>query len=328
MLCMIKQSEAFLCLLLTGVTGCSPFLSGPDASKKGDAWREIRTPHFVLRTDGDSDDARRALTEFETAYEVLRAILFAEDPGAAAPMRVVLFEHGADLHQFIPPGAVAAFYSPPPNDPEGEATMLLETSLSDEARRLFVHELTHAFIARCFSQVPIWLNEGLAEYFETMRIESGRVVVGDPIGGYEISANQMPSLGALLKADAATFYAGRQAHSVEGSYQQTSYYVGAWYLVHMFMHAKGDYRGRFHDFLDALKRRQPAAAAWARSFDEGISRRLAADYLEYLRTDSLDAGFVAIDLQSIERRDWTERAMTTEEVQRLWARLGRGAPKR
>jgi hypothetical protein len=324
---MLKRSAVLVCSVLIAVTGCSAFQSGSGASKKGGAWREIRTPHFVLRTDGDSDDARRALAEFETAYEVLHAILFAGDPGAATPMRVVLFEHGADLHQFIPAGAVAAFYSPPPNDPDGEAVMLLETSVSDEARRMFVHEMTHAFIARCFSQVPIWLNEGLAEYFETIRIESGRAVVGDPVHGYEISANQMPSLGALLRADAATFYAGRQAHSVEGSYQQTSYYVGAWYLVHMFMHAKGEYRGRFHDFLDALKRREAAASAWARSFDEAVSRRLAADYLEYQRTDSLEAGFVAIDLESIDRRDWVERSMTAEEVQRLWGRLRRVAQK-
>jgi len=159
-----------------------------------------------------------------------------------------------------------------------------------------------------------------------MRIESGRVVVGEPIPEFSIAANQMPSLPALLAADATTFYAGRNAHSVDRLYRQSSYYAASWYLVHMFMHGKGDYRDRFHDFLDALKRREPAAQAWARSFDEATSRRLALDYLEYLRVDSLPAGFVAVDVQGTDKVAAMVRVMPAEEVRRLWDRLRRGAP--
>jgi hypothetical protein len=321
--------HAFLSLLLTATLGCSSSQSRPANGGKGEAaWREFRSAHFVLRTDANRDEARESLANVETIYETLRAILFAGDAGASAPMHVVLFAHGADLRRFIPPSAIAAFIPPLPDDPTSESIMLLETSFSDEARRMFVHEMTHAFIRRTFSHVPLWVNEGLAKYFETMRIESGRVVVGDPIPEYSIAANQMPSLAALLAADATTFYAGRDAHSVERLYQQSSYYAGAWYLVHMFMHGEGDYRGRFHDFLDALKRREPSAQAWARVFDAATSRRLALDYLEYLRSDSLAAGFVAVDAPTENNDPFAERVMPKEEIERLWTRLRRGIERR
>jgi hypothetical protein len=307
--------------------GCSAPQSRSAAGTSGAAWREIRSAHFVLSTDASSEETRDSLADFETTYETLRTILFAGDPGGARPVHVVLFAHSADLRRFLPAGTIAAFFPALPDDPESNPTMLLETSVSDEARRIFLHEMTHAFIERTFSRIPLWLNEGLAKYFETMRIEPDRVVVGNPILEFNIAANQMPSLPSLLTADTGKFYAGRDAHSVEGLYQQTSYYAAAWYLVHMFMHGKAEYRERFHDFLDALKRHEPAAAAWKRVFDEATLRRLAADYLEYLRTDSLDAGFVPLAVRTTDKIDATERTMPTEEVRLLWDRLRRAAAR-
>ena len=325
---MMQTWRIALWLLVTTAFACSASQSRTAGGGQNNAaWREFRSLHFVLRTDATGEEARESLVDFETTYETLRAILFAGDPGSASPVHVALFAHGADLRRFIPPGTIAAFVPALPDDPESEPTMLLETSFSDEARRIFLHEVTHAFIGRTFSHIPLWLNEGLAKYFETMRIEPGRVVVGNPIQEFSIAANQMPSLPALLAADAAKFYAGRVEHSVEGLYQQSSYYAAAWYLVHMFLHGKAEYRGRFHDFLDALKRREPAARAWARAFDEATLQRLAVDYLEYLRTDSLDAGFVTVDVPNIEKTNAMERVMPADEVRRWWDRLRRTAAR-
>ena len=324
----MKGLRIALGLLLPVALGCSasqPRSAG--GGKSEGAWREIRSEHFVLTTDATGEETRESLADFETTYETLRAILFAGDPGGARPVYIVLFAHGADLRRFIPPGTIAAFFSALPDDPESKPIMLLETSFSEEARRIFLHEMTHAFVERTFSNTPIWLNEGLAKYFETMRIESDRVVVGNPILEFSVAANQMPSLPALLAADSKKFYAGRDQHSVEGMYQQSSYYAAAWYLVHMFMHGKSDYRGRFHDFLDALKRREPATAAFRRTFDEGTLDRLAADYLEYLRTDSLAAGFVPLNVRTTDIVHADERAMPAEEVRRFLDRLRRASTR-
>lgn len=194
---MMLSLRVLLWSLLTAALGCAA-LQSPSTGR------------------GKSDDAWR---EFRSKYETHCAILFAGDPGAAAPAHVVLFAHGADLPRFIPPGAVAAFFSELPDVPESKATMLLETSFNEEVRRLFIHEMTHAFIRRSFSRVPIWLDEGLAKYFETH------------------------------------------------------------------------------------------------------------DYLEYLRSDSLEAGFLAIDVPTKDKVASEDRVMPPQEVEALWARLRRVAER-
>jgi len=39
------------------------------------------------------------------------------------------------------------------------------------------HESTHAFLMEKIRRIPAWLNEGLAEYFETMKINKGKIVI-------------------------------------------------------------------------------------------------------------------------------------------------------
>ena len=37
----------------------------------------------------------------------------------------------------------------------------------DETVRLLRHELSHYVIASCFVEIPPWIDEGLAQFFET-----------------------------------------------------------------------------------------------------------------------------------------------------------------
>jgi len=311
---------------LIAILGCSALQPSSLGRERSDAvWREFSSEHFVVCTDADGKEVRESMADFETTYRALMAILFREEGNGPEPIHVVLFAHSADLHRFIPAGAGAAFSSTQTGDPESKPIMLVETSLTDEARRLFVHEMTHAFVERWFGRVPIWLHEGLAQYFESMRIERGRIVLGDPTSSYGLASNQMPSLTALITADQRIFYAGRDTHSVDGLYQQGSFYAAAWHLVRLFMQDTGDYHRRFYQFLGALTQGAPPQAAWARSFDGATYRRLARDYLEYLRSETFDTGFVAVDVRPSTDVVRQERTMPAEETRLLWIRLGRVA---
>jgi len=191
---------AFL-LPLLGCNALQPSSIGPERNDV--VWREFRSEHFVVCSDADGKDVRESMADFETTYRALMALLFHEETKVPEPMQVVLFAHLADLRKFVPLAAVAAFSPSQPGDPESAPTILVETSLSEDARPTFVHELTHAFVDRWFGRVPIWLNEGLAQYFESMRIEKGRIVLGEPAAstGFGLQATQMPGLTALITAD-------------------------------------------------------------------------------------------------------------------------------
>src|SRR5690242_7995350 len=81
------------------------------ATTTGDIWTEYHAAHFVLDSDAPQDEARAWLADFETSYLVLSEFLVDRKDDPTPPTHVVLFSRGADLHRFIPPDTVAAFFS-------------------------------------------------------------------------------------------------------------------------------------------------------------------------------------------------------------------------
>jgi hypothetical protein len=156
-----------------------------------------------------------------------------------------------------------------------------------------------------------------------MRIEAGRIVLGEPAAsaGFGFQATQMPGLTALITADRSVFYAGFARHSAESMYQRASFYVASWCLVRMLMLDQGDYHRRFYRYLDALTHRVPPQAAWARAFDGATYRRLEHDYAEYFRAE-LETAFVAVHLRVPSDVVRHERVIPKDEMNSLWSHLG------
>ena len=61
------------------------------------------------------------------------------------------------------------------------------------------HEMTHAFLHACMPYVPLWLDEGLAEYFEKPRETRARVNPYFTSVSRKITFSQVPSMSRLEK---------------------------------------------------------------------------------------------------------------------------------
>lgn len=61
------------------------------------------------------------------------------------------------------------------------------------------HEMTHAFLHACMPYVPLWLDEGLAEYFEKPRETRARVNSYFTSISRKVTFGQVPSMGRLEK---------------------------------------------------------------------------------------------------------------------------------
>jgi hypothetical protein len=320
----MRVARVAVSLSLVVTLGCSVLRpSSLETERRDVVWREFQSDHFVVTSDADAKDVRDSMMDFEATYRALVAVLFREEGETPAPLGIVLFAHDADLHRFIPQGAAAAFLHGNPSDPSNPSRMLVETSLSEQGKQMFIHELTHAFVERWFGAVPLWLNEGLAQFFESMRIEKGRIVLGEPAmsAGFGFEATQMPRLTTLITADQSVFYAGMDGHSVERLSQQGTFYVASWCLVRLLMLDRGDYNKRFNRYLDALTHHVPPQAAWGHAFDGATYRRLSRDYSEFFRSP-METGFVSYDATSAAKVVQEERVVPDGEMRSLWARLG------
>lgn len=115
------------------------------------------------------------------------------------------------------------------------------------------HEYTHGILHASLNSVPLWLDEGLAEYFE----------VPGSLG--EINVEHATELAAAMSNGWAPDLP-RLENITEFSDMQRLDYQESWAWVHFMLHGSPETRSVLCDYLHELRRRQDAGP---------ISRRLA-----------------------------------------------------
>lgn len=117
------------------------------------------------------------------------------------------------------------------------------------------HEYTHGVLHASLGHVPLWLDEGLAEYFEIPGAEPGR-----PNPAYVRELTKLIADG--WRPDLA-----KLEGIVRFEDMQQEQYQEAWAWVHFMLHGSDDTRACLLSYLDDLRRRETP---------EPLSARLAA----------------------------------------------------
>jgi tetratricopeptide (TPR) repeat protein len=235
-------------------------------------------------------------------------------------MRIVLFRSEHEFHLFWPADLGGFATTRPAHAIEREPTVVLFGGSDAQGRRAFLHELTHQFIARAYGWVPMWMNEGLAAYFSTMRVEGGRAVLGEAVPGLYEQLGFLPPLPEIVGADRATFYGGGWSTEA-GRDTRASHYAAAWALVHFFRNGPDAQRARFQAFVDAMNRGARAESAWAQTIGVEQLASLQREFHDYV---GARASWDLMQARVSEPRAVAVdglRVMSDEEVHLLWARI-------
>ena len=97
---------------------------------------------------------------------------------------------------------------------------------------------------------PIWLNEGLAEYFESVRIVNGSWKKGGARKDHLAELAAPAPLATFLKFDRSDFYAKAEAN-----------YPQAWSVVHFLLHGTPESRKIYDALFKKLANGASASAA-------------------------------------------------------------------
>jgi tetratricopeptide (TPR) repeat protein len=137
----------------------------------------LATPHFAILTTNRNNAGKDVLELLETAR------IFFEHTGWAShdlkqPISVMAFSSDKEFESYrINPGAFA-FYQP---TREGDFVVL--RSLEPEHYSVVVHEYAHFVVGHSGLTLPLWLNEGLADFYSTLECRKAQVVIGMPPPG-------------------------------------------------------------------------------------------------------------------------------------------------
>jgi hypothetical protein len=175
--CLLAASASFL-------SGCSLFSSFAH-NKNDKADKEpiagapnkysMRVSQFVFLSDVEMQREQPMFKDLgnlrEQVYRELRL------PPANTEVFVYLFQDQAGYEQFLKAKYVnlpirrAYFIAQPSRG--GAEDLVVYTYLNETTQKDLRHELTHAMLHCVLKNVPIWLDEGLAEYFEVPAGQNG-----------------------------------------------------------------------------------------------------------------------------------------------------------
>jgi tetratricopeptide (TPR) repeat protein len=250
---------------LTGVTaGVAMMLAsaGVWAEPVAERWTEVRSPHFAVLTNSNEKQGRRLASQFERMRAVFRHLLPASSDDSEAQIEVLAVRDRKGMQALEP----EAYLGKNRIDISGlflrggDRNLILVRLDADEAHAFSTvyHEYTHYMLRKADGWLPLWLNEGMAQYYENTDIDEKEARLGQasPEMLQYLSQNGMLPLRALLAVDVnSPYYHEEEKGSV--------FYAESWALTHYLIVSDREAgTHRIHDYALLLAQgRDPVSAA-------------------------------------------------------------------
>jgi tetratricopeptide (TPR) repeat protein len=202
-------------------------------------WSELRSPHFELITDAGERYGPGLLLHLENLRRLFLTQTSGEEPRAALRVRVIAFRSAAEYARYRLDDAADAYYV----GEDGHDTIVMPLTGTADYRTA-AHEYAHAAIRASGRKLPLWLTEGIAEVFSTVRFQGGDAVLGNPNPG-RVQALERGRWIPLIELMDMTGTPG-------GGHERTSmFYAESWALTHLLMFSPA-YSPRMGALLDRL----------------------------------------------------------------------------
>jgi hypothetical protein len=226
------------------------------------------SPHYVIHTDLDADTVREVSIRLTSRFQEYTQRTSAFNIRINEKLPFYMFtEHADYLAAGGLPGSAGVF-----TGDKLMATMGLATG--PFSWRLLQHEGFHQFVDRVIGRnIPVWVNEGLAEYFSVAIFTGDGFITGLVPPSLlarikvKIRSRRFPPLADMMKV-------GREEWNHRLSGQD---YDQAWSMVHFLAHGDGGkYERPFNGFLHDAGRTGVWDKAWVTHFGPGTDEFEAA----------------------------------------------------
>ena len=232
------------------------------ARDKPEEWTEVRSQHFIVATNASEKQARHIADQFERMRSVFHAAFprLEIDPGT--PIIVLAVKDEKSFRALEPEAYLAKgqlklgglFL----RAPDKNYVLMRLDAEGDHPYAVIYHEYTHLLLSKSAEWLPLWMNEGLAQFYENTEIRDKEVALGEPSAGnlMLLRQNRLLPLPTLFMVDAKSPYYHEEN---KGSI----FYAESWALVHYLQvqgrHDKVDRLAHYSDLL--IKGTDPVAAA-------------------------------------------------------------------
>lgn len=202
-----------------------------EARAAAPSWVQIRSPHFTVVTDSGEREGRQLLDQFERMRWVFQTMLPRGNVDPSVPLLVIATKNQKGMQALEPQAYLA----------KGQLNLaglflrtqdrnyiLLRLDVEGEHPYSTVyHEYTHLQVGAAMAWLPLWLNEGLAEFFQNTDIHDKQVLLGQPSVDDILYLRQtaLIPLTVLFQVDANSPYYHEE-------HKGSVFYAESWALTH------------------------------------------------------------------------------------------------
>jgi tetratricopeptide (TPR) repeat protein len=269
----VRITGLLLCLLALGL---SP-------ARAADNWVKVRSPHFTVLSNGSEKQARDIAAGFEQIHAVFAQALPGLRTDSGAETIVIAPKDERTFVQLVPwqkkqSGHIAGeFHKGWEKD-----FVIVRLDVPEETRNTVYHEYIHKLLHLNFTRMPVWLDEGLAEFFGNTQFRSNQTLIGVPSPRIGVLRGRTPyPLQTILTVGPASPY----YHDEDKVYM---FYAESWALTHFLMFGNDMGNGqRINAYITQLQKGADAQ----KSFEETIGNvaDVEKQFLQYINRYAFSA---------------------------------------
>ena len=241
------------------------FLTVLTTSASTPTWLEVQSQHFTLITNASEKQGIHVLDQFERMRWIFQTLFPGANVDPTAPILVIAAKNKKDFAALEPEAyltkgqmSLAGIFL---NTEDKNYILLRLDAEGEHPYSTIYHEYTHLQLSKASDWLPLWLNEGLAEFFQNTDIHDKEVQLGEPSIDdlLYLRQNRIIPLTTLFRVDATSpYYHEEQKGSI--------FYAQSWALTHLLeisdrqnnTHRLSDYANRMSHHEDPVTAAQEA----------------------------------------------------------------------
>src|SRR6266446_4354107 len=214
-----------------------------------DNWMSVRSKNFFLVGNASEKDIRQVANRLEQFRQIFALVFPKANFTSPVPTTVIVFKSDSSYKPFKPNPNVAGYFQP--GEDVNYITLTSERYSDDNPFAVIFHEYTHLLIENTMGHtVPLWFNEGLAEFYSTFNVtdENRKVILGDLVRNHVLYLREkkLLPLRTLFAVDYKSPYYN------EGN-KMNIFYAESWMLMHYLLQGESQKRrpqlARFIDLV-------------------------------------------------------------------------------
>jgi tetratricopeptide (TPR) repeat protein len=258
---------------------------------------EVASPHFTLITEAGEKQARHILDNFERMRWMFQTLFPKANVDPAAPIVVIAVKNRKGFQALEPADYLAKgqldlagyFLA---TDKKNYVLLRLDAD-SEHPYATVYHEYTHLQF-RNADWMPLWLNEGIAEFFQNTDFKDKQVMLGEPSGDdiLYLRQNSLIALPTLFAVDHnSPYYHEENKGSV--------FYAESWAMTHFLQITdRQNNTNRVGDYMTRMSKGEDSVIAAREAFGDlkALQNQLVA-YIHQERYNQflLNSAAAAID---------------------------------